>query len=469
MLPSAAVIAATVAPARATAQVHPHEQHDGDLGMTGPLGIPQAREASGTAWLPDATPMYALTARLRAWHLMIHGNVFAQYIFDRSDRRGDDEAGSINWFMLMLSGPVAGGELEVRAMNSLEPFTIPGCAYPVLLATGELCNGEPIVDAQHEHDLFMELAAEYNRAITDDVGVTAYGGLVGEPALGPVAYPHRISAFHNPIAPITHHWLDATHISFGVLTAGVFGRRWRVEASLFNGREPDDARLDFDLAPLDSVAGRVAFAPTPRLALQMSAGYLNEAEEVIEPSPGRRDVFRATASATHHRPMSSTEVAAITVAWGMNSERGERITHAGLIEASVPLGANVLFGRIEVVEKDAHDLGLEGIEDVFTVGKASAGYVRELGSWHDVVPGIGAAVIASAIPGGLEEVYDAELPIGFAVFARLRPAAMKHQTAPGQCGAPSGARRSPRSAAEPRAGAAAASAAGARGWSASCR
>ena len=130
-------------------------------------------------------------------------------------------------------------------MFSLEPWTIAGCGYPDLLATGEACNGEPIHDRQHPHDLIMELAAEYSRPLAGARhGWQLYGGLAGEPALGPAAFPHRLSSMPNPLAPIAHHWLDATHITFGVVTAGVSSRAWKVEGSVFNGREPDDQRAD---------------------------------------------------------------------------------------------------------------------------------------------------------------------------------------------------------------------------------
>ena len=218
------------------------------------------REASGTAWLPDATPMYGIHGQAGSWQLMGHGNTFAQFLYDSGDR-GHNQFGSINWVMGMAHRNIAGGRLGLRGMFSLEPWTIRGCGYPDLLATGERCDGEPIHDRQHQHDLFMEIAAQYDRPLTGSVRWQVYGGPAAEPALGPAAYPHRISAMPNLLAPIAHHWLDATHITFGVVTAGVYGHRWKAEASAFNGREPDEERTDIDFAPLDSVSGRVWFLP----------------------------------------------------------------------------------------------------------------------------------------------------------------------------------------------------------------
>ena len=205
-------------------------------------------------------------------------------------------------------------------MVSLEPATVGGCGYPDLLATGELCDGDSIHDRQHPHDFLMEVAGEYDRPLRGNLRWQLYGGLAGEPALGPVAFPHRPSAMPNPIAPIGHHWLDATHITFGVVTTGVFTSRWKVEASLFNGREPDENRWDLDLGALDSFSGRVSFAPSADLVLQVSAGHLTDAE-AGEGSLPRADVDRVTASLTYHRRVGAGTLWASTLAWGRNDER----------------------------------------------------------------------------------------------------------------------------------------------------
>ena len=231
-------------------------------------------------------------------------------------------------------------------MFSLEPWTIRGCGYPDLLATGEECDGEPIHDRQHPHDLIMELAAEYSGPLAGATRWQIYGGLAGEPALGPAAFPHRVSSMPNPLAPISHHWLDATHITFGVVTAGVFAEQWKVEGSVFNGREPDDDRADLDLAPLDSVSGRVWYLPTPQLALQISAAHLEEAE-AGHGTAARVDVDRLTASASYQRALGQAWQWASTVAFGRNREAG-RAANALLVETSLALRErDTWFGRFE--------------------------------------------------------------------------------------------------------------------------
>lgn len=336
--------------------------------------------------------------------------------------RGSDQFGSINWIMGMARREVGGGRLGLRGMLSLEPWTIAGCGYPDLLATGELCDGEAIHDRRHPHDLFMELAAEYDRPLAGSVRWQVYGGLAGEPALGPAAYPHRLSAMPNPLAPIAHDWLDASHITFGVVTGGVYDRRRKAEASVFNGREPDEHRANLNLAALDSFSGRLWFLPISSLALQISAGHLNDAEAAHEGGL-RADVTRVTASVTHHRILGDTSVWASTLAWGRNAEAGDA-TNALLAETNLTLGErDTWFGRFEIAGKPAHDLDIHDTDEVFTVAKLQGGYTRYLDAWRGLKPGIGAGISAGLVPETLEPVYGGRVNPGFSVFITLRPAA----------------------------------------------
>jgi hypothetical protein len=411
-------------PIRAFAQTQPEHVHPAPLQpdhSQHTAGIFAPREASGTAWLPDETPMYGVHSDAGSWSLMFHGNAFVQLLHESGDR-GDTQAGSINWFMAMARRPVGTARVGFRGMLSLEPITIAGCGYPDILATGETCENEPLHDRQHQHDLFMELAAEYDRPLTGTMRWQLYGALAGEPALGPVAYPHRVSAMPNPLAPIGHHWLDATHITFGVVTGGVYGSRWKAEASVFNGREPDEQRANFDFAALDSFSGRLWFSPTPHLTLQVSAGHLNEAEPGHGAEP-RRDVTRATASLTYHRPLRAESIWATTMSWGRNSEQGEA-SNAFLAETNITLDErDTWFGRIEFGGKPAHDLDVHGTEEVFTVAKVQAGYTRYLPAWRGLKPGIGGSFSFGVVPAALKPAYGGRVNPGFGVFVTVRPAA----------------------------------------------
>ena len=259
----------------------------------GQMSMP--REGSGTAWLPDNSPMYAIHWQRGPWQIMFHENAFLQSLQESGDR-GASQTGSINWVMGMAQRNVGPGRINFRAMVSGEPWTIGGCGYPDLLASGEVCEGQQIHDRQHPHDLFMELAATYDAPLSGQTRWQLYGGPVGEPALGPVAYPHRLSAMPNPIAPVSHHWFDSTHVSFGVVTAGVYGDRWKAEGSAFNGREPDENRKDFDFGSLNSFSGRFWFLPTANVALQVSAGAIERSR-----SGGRQRATHECRSSNGHR------------------------------------------------------------------------------------------------------------------------------------------------------------------------
>ena len=407
------------APPAGQESAEPHEHQHGAAQMVNF----SPRDTSGTSWLPDASPMYGIHRQAAQWELMLHGNVFLQYLYESGEehRRGQ-QGSSVNWIMGMARRPAAGGRVGLRTMLSLEPWTVPGCGYPDLLATGEVCDGDGIHDRQHPHDLFMELASEYEHPLTSSLRWQVYGGLAGEPALGPPGFPHRLSAMPNLLAPIGHHWLDATHITFGVVTGGISSRRWKGEASIFNGREPDDQRADLDLAPLDSYSGRVWYLPTERTAIQVSAGRLEEAEAPHGVGP-RQDVVRLTASATYHGALGAAGLSATTLAWGMNRETGVA-SHAFTAETVVTADQrHTWFGRLEVVGKSADALHVHEASGIFTVGKLQAGYVRYFGVRSGMQHGLGGSVSASVMPSGLQARYGGRIVPGFGLFVTVRPAA----------------------------------------------
>ena len=420
------------APVIAQDTARQHEGHTATENEGSGREIPEmAREGSGTSWLPDESPMYAVHSMQGSWTLMFHENAFLQYLHDSGDR-GDHQLGSINWLMGMAQRRVGSGRLGLRAMFSAEPWSIGGCGYPDLLASGEECNGEKIHDRQHPHDLFMELAADYTAPIAGDVRWQVYAAPAGEPALGPVAYPHRISAMANPLAPITHHWLDSTHITFGVVTGGAYGKKWKAETSVFNAREPDEDRTNFDFAALDSFSGRLWLLPSSRLALQVSAGHLKEAE-AGEGGGARIDVNRVTASATYHSAFGENSIWASTIAWGRNSEP-DHASNALVAETSVTLdGRDTWFGRFEIVGKTADDLDVPDVlvrdvkgNEPYTLAKLQGGYSRYLPARNGFQAGLGAALSLSVVPEALKPAYGGRGNVGFAIYLTLRSAAMMH-------------------------------------------
>ncbi len=398
---------------------------DGAMHEMGPMlampfgGIPETRDASGTAWQPDATPMHAHHFMAGDWMAMAHYNVFAGYDH-QSGARGDDQVNSINWFMLMATKRSGENDLTFRGMFSLEPWTTTTRGYPLLFQSGESYQGQPLVDRQHPHDFFMELAARYRRALADQTVVSLYVAPSGEPALGPPAFPHRMSAMDNPAAPISHHWLDSTHISFGVLTAGLIRRTWKIEGSWFNGREPDEHRWNIDLAKPDSYSGRITWNPTPGWSGQISAGHLKSPEE-LHPD---EDVWRTTASVMHLKKLGEHRHLATTLGWGVNdTDNGS--SQAYVLESSLMSEPLTVFGRVEYVEKTGEELTLEPSDRKYGVSQWSLGASRELVRHRPWQLALGGELTYSAAPRSLDALYG-EHPVGFWIFLRLRPAAMEH-------------------------------------------
>jgi hypothetical protein len=397
----------------------PAEPHSSEMKMTGPLGIPVTREGSGTAWLPDETEMRMLHARVGAVHLMGHFNAFGGFDYQATGR-GDSQPLSTNWFMGMAHTEVAGGELKARTMLSLEPFTVGADGYPLLLQTGETFEGRPLIDRQHPHDLFMEVALMYTRPLGSEVAFQIYGGPAGEPALGPVAFPHRQSASADPLAPLGHHWQDSTHITFGVVTAGIMTRWAKLEGSWFNGREPDEERYDFDLRAFDSYSTRLSINPNPRWSLQASYGFL-ESPEALRPD---ESLHRYTASATHTRRLGGGRSWATTAVLGINQHTEGDTTHGALLETSLDLGRlGITFARLEQLAKGAEDFGMPQ-DATFMVGSLVVGHVHALPRLASIEPALGVRVSANLVDEDLESRYGTRFPLGVMAYLRLAPMKM---------------------------------------------
>ncbi|HZP81420.1 MAG TPA: hypothetical protein VFB21_07275 [Chthonomonadaceae bacterium] len=390
-------------------------------GMMGAFaGISEMQEASGTAWQPAATPMYALHQQSGRWALMTHYNAFLAY--DRQDGpRGDYQYNSINWAMLMARRPIKNDELMLRAMLSLEPLTVTPRGYPLLFQTGESYGGGPLVDRQHPHDFFMELAARYRHPLGKESGLSLYFAPSGEPALGPVAFPHRLSAMDNPAAPIGHHWQDGSHITFGVLTLGGWHRNVQLEGSIFTGREPDEQRWNFDPMRFDSYSGRITYNPGPNWSLQASYGFLRSPEAL---HPGE-DVRRTTASAMYVQPRRDGGFWANTFVWGRNNiHRAD--SDSFLLESSLNLAnRNTLFARMEYVQKSGEELNLAPMDKRYDIGQFTLGTVHDFTPNRSYQMGVGASVTFTAKPAELDALYGSS-PVSYWLFLRIRPAPMRH-------------------------------------------
>jgi hypothetical protein len=373
---------------------------------------------------PAATPAQehqhhmAPEAGASTWTFMQDGVAFGMYNH-QGGPRGGDELEVPNWWMGMLSRDVGKAKLTFTAMLSLDPATVGKRGYREIFQVGEAVEGRPLIDRQHPHDLFMQLAAVWRTPLTDRTGLTLAGGPAGEPALGPVAFMHRASAVETPLAPLGHHTFDSTHIAFGVVTPAADHGPWTAEASVFNGREPDEQRWDFDFGKLDSVSGRLWYKLSPRWELQVSSGRLVQPEELEE-----GNVTRTTASAswTQH---AGADVSAVTVAYGVNAtSHGRR--GAALVEGTRRRSGLSLYGRAEVlqVEDELLRTGLpaQGPADNATVGAFTAGAVRDFVTWRGIEGGLGAQVTFYATPESLRATHG-DHPVSFQIFFRMRPPA----------------------------------------------
>jgi hypothetical protein len=390
--------------------------------------LPMNRNASGTGWLPDVSPMYGNMFHRNSWMFMLHYNVFARYnkqdIFE-SGSRGDSQFDVPNWFMLMGQRPVGQrGLLRFSTMISLDPLTVGGNGYPLLFQTGETYQGKPLIDRQHPHDLFSELSIGYTHMLSEEADVFVYLGYPGEPAISNVAFMHRPSALNNPDSPLGHHWQDATHITFGVATLGFRYRNFKLEGSSFTGREPDEERYDFDKPRFDSRALRLTYNPTANWSLQASTAYV-KSPEVGEPD---EDVYRTTASVLHGKKIpGENRFWTSTLNWGYNYVDAHHKEHSVLLESNLQNDSFAVYGRYEFVQKSAAELGFGeeefGHDALFGVNALTMGANRQVAQLGPVNLHLGAQ--ASVFRGGsdLHATYG-ELPVSAQVYLRLFPSLM---------------------------------------------
>jgi uncharacterized cupredoxin-like copper-binding protein len=388
-------------------------QHEGADMRATYGGYPVTRESSGTSWQPDASPHEGIHAMGGEWSTMTHG--FANLIYDRQGGpRGDTKTFSTSMLMVMGQRELGEGTLGLRGMVSLDPL-MGKRGYPLLLQTGETANGAPLIDRQHPHDLFTELSTSYSRPLTDRSSVFAYAGLPGEPALGPPAFMHRFSGEDNPEAPISHHWLDSTHIAYGVVTLGYVFDNMKIESSAFRGREPNENRYDIETGKLDSASVRLSYNPTKDWALQASRGHLKSPEE----SHPDIDIDRTTVSAIYNRSFVAASWQT-TFAWGRNAPSQGDATDALLLESAVRMGqTHTFFARAEHADKNELFTAGDPLADqTFRVGKLTLGYVYDFPSDGHYKIGIGGLVSRYSLPSALEPIYGN--PTSFMLFARVK-------------------------------------------------
>lgn len=403
----------------------------GEMNMGQPPGTfveqIEHHSTSGTSAEPNSTPMPMLMTVRGKWMLMLHGAAFLNGL-QQSGPRGSDKVFSTNWVMPMAERQLGPGTITLRAMLSLEPATVTHRFYPELFQQGETAFGKPIVDGQHPHDFFMEIAALYDVKLGKNSLVSFYFAPMGDPAMGPTAYPHRASASENPMAVLGHHLEDSTHISDDVITAGFTHKIVRFEVSGFHGREPDEFRWDIDSGKIDSWSTRLTVQPCENWSAQYSFGHLTS-PEVLHPE---EDIQRMTASVMYNRPLEHGNWAN-TLLWGRNHSLATGLVWNGYLAESTLRFAerNYVWGRIENVDRTSELLLKNEFEppsfEENVIGRVqayTAGYERDFEVIPHLATGLGAQMTLYSTPTQLKAEYGNH-PVGTVVFLRIRPHGMK--------------------------------------------
>ena len=377
---------------------------------------------SGTSAEPNSTPTAMLMTSKGKWTLMFHGEAFLN-VLQQSGPRGADKVFSTNWFMPMAQRQLGLGTFTVRTMLSFEPGTVTSRYYPELFQQGETAFGRPIVDGQHPHDFIMELAALYDIKLGDNGLLSFYFAPVGDPAMGPTAYPHRASAAENPMAALGHHLEDSTHIADDVITAGLTYRIARFEASGFHGREPDEFRWDIDSGKIDSWSVRATVNPFRNWSAQYSFAHLTS-PEALHPN---EDVNRMTSSVMYNRPLTRGNWSS-TLLWGRNHTSDGLVWNSYLAESTLRIAEkNYVWGRIENVDR-TNELLLPNLPEppnfqegiIGRVQAYTAGYSHDVDLIPHLATAFGAQLTLYSTPNALKVQYG-DHPLGAVLFLRLRP------------------------------------------------
>ena len=421
----AAVTLAVTAPAGDAQHVHTPVADSGHYSAGAPtLASAMARMASGTAWLPDRSPSTAVHLTAGEWRVMVDGAATLQYV-RTTGLRAQWQVGSANWVMAMADRGLGDGVLQLRGMLSAEPATLTDMGYPQLLQVALPYRGGSLTDRQHPHELVSELAIRVAHPFGRAIGVEVYVAAAGEPAIGPVAYRHRPSAASDAAAPLGHHAQDVTHTTFGVVTLGAFGRRAKLEGSIFNGRHADETRTNLELAGarLDSWAARLTANPTA--SVSVSAGFARFGPGATEGhAAGHGSARRWTASVAHVGSSSTGRTVATALVYGVNlRDRGAPSLPAALIEANADLGPLTIFGRAEHVRRNAGELALTGsAPPELDVRALSLGIARRIGQGSGLELSGAVRGTMNLLPGELALFYGNTRPMAFSTYLSIRPA-----------------------------------------------
>jgi len=383
---------------------------------------------SGTSALPNSTDEPMVMRPSGKWLFMFHGVAFLSAL-QQSGPRGYDKIFSTNWFMPMAQRKIGRGQLTLRTMVSLDPATVTQRFYPELFQQGETAFGKPISDGQHPHDFLMEIAALSDYKVGEHGLVSFYAAPVGDPAMGPPAFEHRVTASEDPLAALGHHLQDSTHIANDVVTGGLAYKSFRLEASGFHGREPDEFRWNLDSGTIDSWSSRFTFRPGQNWSAQYSIAHLSSPEQ-LHPN---EDVRRMTASVMYNRLFRDGSWSSLLLLGRNHILQGGENFNGYLLESTPRFAKReAVWTRIENVDRTTELLlGKQPEPAAFDETFLARIQAYSLGYDHDfpLVPrlstALGAQVTLYQKPGFLTPIYG-DHPAGFIVFLRIRPVGSMH-------------------------------------------
>jgi hypothetical protein len=387
--------------------------------------------SSGTSAEPASTPTPMLMSHHGQWMLMLHGTAFVSDT-QQSGPRGSDKLFSTNWLMPMAMRTLGPGQLTVRAMFSLEPATVSRRQFPELFQQGETAFGKPIIDGQHPHNFFMEAGALYDIRLGKQTLLSFYAAPIGDPAIGPTAYPHRLSASEDPLAALGHHQEDSTHIAYNVITAGITWRGLRFEESGCHGGEPTEQRWGFQPSPnghaIDSYSSRITFSPAPNWSGQYSIAHIISPEALYP----NEDQQRQTASIMYNKSFGGTRHTgnwSNTLVWGRTRSLTDNSKeNSYLVESLLQFRTrNYLWTRIEDAGRSNELLISPGSQlppnfeesPIGHVQAYTAGYDRDFHVAPHLLAAPGAQFTTYTAPQALIPTYGHH-PFGVVAFVRFR-------------------------------------------------
>ncbi len=382
------------------------------------LSVPMAEEGSGTSWDPASSPIYAIMGHGDDWMTMLHGHISLRYT-DQSGRRGASAIDAPNYVMGMAQKMIAENtQIMFRSMLSFDVWTEGGgYGYPLLLQTGETWQGKKLVDRQHPHDLFAELSTAISTEFNESLSGFLYVGYPGEPAIGPPAFMHRLSAMSDPDAPISHHWQDASHITFGVVTSGIKFDRFKLEGSLFTGRAPDENRLNFDKPLMDSYSGRLSYDPTSEVALQFSRGFFKNPEGDFS------NEWLSTASAIYTHLFTHTEWISNSLVWSSKKDHHSIAEQTSILfESELHICDFAFYTRFEYVEKPQTEMGLGfDLLEKEPLREFTLGLNHRIFRFERLDADLGVQGTINAVPDNIAFVYGSTNPYGVELYLALHP------------------------------------------------